>query len=46
MEKIVFHEEVKMDIDSELDWTIAKTRLVCQIIPVDADIHPDRISFA
>ena len=42
----VFDEEVKTDVDAELDQPIARARLNFQkVIPFDPDIHPDRIRF-
>ena len=44
IENNVFDEEVKTDIDAELDQPIARARLNFQkVIPFDPDIHPDRI---
>ena len=42
IENNVFHEEVKTDVDAELDQPIARARLNFQkVIPFDSDIHPD-----
>ena len=42
----VFDEEVKTDVDAELDPPFARARLTYQqVIPFDPDIHPDRIRF-
>ena len=42
----VFDEDVKTDVDAELDQSIARARLNFQkVIPFDQDIHPDRIRF-
>ena len=42
----VFNEEVKTDVDAELDQPTACRRLNFQkIITFDPDIHPDRIRF-
>ena len=44
IENNLFDEEVKTDIDAELDQPIARARLNFQkVIPFDPDIHPDRI---
>ena len=46
IENNVFDEEVKTDVDAELDQPIARARLNFQkVIPFDPDIHPDRIRF-
>ena len=46
IENSVFDEEVKADVDAELDQPIARARLNFQkVIPFDPDIHPDRIRF-
>ena len=45
IENNVFDEEVKTDIDTELDQPIARARLNQKVIPFDPDIHPDRIRF-
>ena len=46
IENNVFDEEVKTDVDAELDQPIARARLKFQkVIPFDPDIHPDRIRF-
>ena len=46
IENNVFDEEVKTDVDAELDQSIAIARLNFQkVIPFDPDIHPDRIRF-
>ena len=46
IENNVFDEEVKTDVDTELDQPIARARLNFQkVIPFDPDIHPDRIRF-
>ena len=45
-ENNVFDEEVKTDVDAELDQPIARGRLNFQkVIHFDPDIHPDRIRF-
>ena len=46
IENNIFDEEVKTDVDAELDQPIARTRLNFQVIPFDPDIHPDRIRFS
>ena len=46
IENSVFDEEVKTDLDAELDQPFARARLTYQhVIPFDPDIHPDRIRF-
>ena len=46
IENSVFEDEVKTDVDAELDQPIARARLNFQkVIPFDPDIHPDRIRF-
>ena len=46
IENSVFDEEVKTDVDAELDQPFARARLTYQqVIPFDPDIHPDRIRF-
>ena len=46
IENNVSDEEVKTDVDAELDQPIARARLNFQkVIPFDLDIHPDRIGF-
>ena len=46
IENSVFDEEVKTDVDTELDQPFARARLTYQqVIPFDPDIHPDRIRF-
>ena len=46
IENNVFDEEVKTNVDAELDQPIARARLNFQkVIPFDPDIHPDRIRF-
>ena len=46
IENNVFDEEVKADVDVELDQPIARARLNFQkVIPFDPEIHPDRIRF-
>ena len=46
IENNVFDEEVTTNVDAELDQPIARARLNFQkVIPVDPDIHPDRIRF-
>ena len=46
IESNVFDEEVKTDVDAELDQPIVRARLHIQkIIPFDPDVHPDRIRF-
>ena len=46
IENTVFDEEVKTDVDAELDQPFARARLTYQqVIPFDPDIHPDRIRF-
>ena len=46
IENTVFDEEVKTDVDAELDQPYARARLTYQqVIPFDPDIHPDRIRF-
>ena len=45
IENNIFDEEVKTDVDADLDQPIARARLNFQkIISFDPDIHPDRIS--
>ena len=44
IENTVFDEEVKTDVDTELDQPVARARLnLHKVIPFDPDIHPDRI---
>ena len=46
IENTVFDEEVKTDVDAELDQPFARARLTYQqVIPFDPEIHPDRIRF-
>ena len=46
IENSVFDQEVKTDVDAELDRHFARARLTYQqVIPFDPDIHPDRIRF-
>ena len=46
IENTVFDEEVKTDVDGELDQPFARARLTYQqAIPFDPDIHPERIRF-
>ena len=46
IENSVSDEEVKTDVNSELDQPFAGARLTYQqVIPFDPDIHPDRIRF-
>ena len=46
IENSVFDEEVKTDVDAELDQPFARARLTYQqVIPFDPNIHPDRIRF-
>ena len=46
IENTVFDEEVKTDVDAELDQPFARARLTYQqVLPFDPDIHPDRIRF-
>ena len=46
IENNVFDEEVKTDVDAELDQPIARARLNFQkVIPFEPDIHLDRIRF-
>ena len=46
IDNTVFDEEVKTDVDPELDQPFARARLTYQqVIPFDPDIHPDRIRF-
>ena len=46
IENTVFDEEVKTDLDAELDQPFARARLTYQqVVPFDPDIHPDRIRF-
>ena len=46
IENNVFDKEVKTDVDAELDQPFARARLnFHKVIPVDPDIHPDRIRF-
>ena len=45
IEDNVFEEEVKTDVDAEVDQPIARARLNFQVIPFHPDIHPDRIRF-
>ena len=46
IENSVFDEEVKTDVDAELDQPFARARLTYQqVIPFDPDIHPYRIMF-
>ena len=46
IENNVFDEEVKTDVDAELDQPIARARLNFQkAIPFDPDIYPDKIMF-
>ena len=46
IENNVFDEEVKTDVDAELDQSLGRARLNFQnVIPFDPDIHPDRIRF-
>ena len=44
IENTAFDEEVKTEVDAELDYPFARARLTYQqVIPFDSDIHPDRI---
>ena len=46
IENTVFDEELKTDVDAELDQPFASARLTYQqVIPFDPDIHPDRMRF-
>ena len=46
IENNLFDEEVKTDVDAELDQPIARARLNLQkVIPFDPYIHSDRIRF-
>ena len=46
IENNVFDEEVKTDVDTEINQPIARARLNFQMfIPFDPVIHPDRIRF-